>query len=98
MIIISSSTNIVVIDIFFNAFNIQLHDIKIFILRQIASLRSRNNSSLIIYNISNQLQQRRIVSLLNQLNNNFNDLNVSTFISFSKDNIFSENINIINIL
>ena len=98
MIIISSSTNIVVIDIFFNVFNIQLNDIKIFILRQIASLRSRNNSSLIIYNISNQLRQRHIVSSLNQLNNDFNDLKVSIFISFSKDNIFFKNINIINIL
>ena len=46
----------------------------------------------------NQLQQQRVVLSSNQLNNDSDDLNISIFISSSKDNTFSENIDIINIL
>ena len=68
--------------------------------RQIAFIHFRNDFSSIIFNISiiNQLRQRRAASSSNQLNNNFNDLSVSISTSFSKDNTFSENINIIDIL
>ena len=69
-----------------------------FVSRQIAFVRFRNDFSLIAFNISNQSRQRRVVSSSNQLNDDFDNLSVSTFISFSKDNTFSENINIIDIL
>ena len=71
-----------------------------FVSRQIAFVRFRNNFLSIIFNISiaNQSQQRRVALSLNQLNNDFDDLNVSTFISFSKNITFFENIDIIDIL
>ena len=46
----------------------------------------------------NQLRQRRVASSSNQLNDDFDDLNISTFTSFSEDNTFSEDIDIIDIL
>ena len=71
-----------------------------FISRQIAFVCFWNDFSLIVFNILiiNQSQQRRVTLSSNQLNNDFDDLNVSTSILFSENNTFFENIDIINIL
>ena len=71
-----------------------------FVSRQIALIRSQNDLLSIVFNIliMNQSRQRRAALSLNQLNDDFDDLNVSTFTSFSKDNTFFKNIDIIDIL
>ena len=61
------STNIIVIDKFLDAFDIQLNEAEVLVSRQIALIRSRNDFLLIVFNILiiNQSRQRRIASSSN---------------------------------